>query len=93
MSTEDSGGFILRPGSVVQITDETPGRDGWLGAFVMVTEVKSWGVQGFVHMLKGHDEKAEAYIRLAHGKYEYIGEACMVPASVAEQSQQSGSEK
>ena len=53
-STRESGGFVLNPGSVVQITDETPGRDGWLGAFVLVTN------------------------------YEYIGEACMVPASVAE---------
>lgn len=81
--TKDSGGFTLNPGSVVQITDESPGRGGWLGAFVLVTEVKSWGVLGFVHCIKSHDEASEAYIRLTHDQYEYIGEACFVPESVA----------
>lgn len=85
-STPDSGGFILNPGSVVQITDETPGRGGWLGAFVLVTEVRSWGVQGFVHCIKDHDTQTAAYIRVEHGKFEYIGEAALAPPDVVESS-------
>lgn len=65
----------LKPGSVVQITDDTPGRKGWYGAFLLVTEVKPWGVQGFVHCIQSHDVMTAAYVRLPHGKFELIGQA------------------
>jgi hypothetical protein len=88
-STPDSGGFALNPGSVVQITDETPGRGGWLGAFVLVTKVAPWGVQGYVHCIVDHDTQTRAYIRVEHGQYEYIGESAMAPEGVAAPSEQS----
>lgn len=87
--TADSGGFVLNPGSVVQIT-EAHGRNGWIGAFVHVEEVKSWGVQGFVHVVIDHDHQAAVYIRLKHGEYEYIGEAAMAPSDVDESSAHPG---
>ena len=65
-------------GDVFQIT-EKHGRKGWIGAFVLATEIKSWGIQGFVAHLKTHDEQTSAYIRLKWEEIEYIGRAPLVP--------------
>jgi hypothetical protein len=71
----------VKEGSVVQINEEMdPGRKGWIGAFVLVTEVRSWGVVGFVHTLEDHDHSGAAYIRLKWGTFDHIGEAKLVPA-------------
>jgi hypothetical protein len=43
----------------------------WGGCFLTVTEVKHWGIQGFVEV----PMKGQAYIRIEHGLYEPIGEA------------------
>jgi len=59
--------------------NETHGRNGWIGAFVMAEEVKSWGIQGFVTVLKDHDTQARAYIRLKFDEIDYIGKAALVP--------------
>jgi hypothetical protein len=48
-----------RPGDVFQI-NETHGRAGWIGAFVLATEIKSWGIQGFVHVVEKHEESGRA---------------------------------
>lgn len=69
---------VFVPGDVFQIT-EAHGRAGWIGAFVLATEVKAWGIQGFVVDIKTHDEQARAYIRLAWGDLEYIGHAAIIP--------------
>ena len=66
------------PGSVFQINGKH-GRNGWIGAFVLATEIKSWGIQGFVHHIKTHEEKAEVWIRLKWDEIEYIGEAVLIP--------------
>jgi hypothetical protein len=65
-------------GDVVQII-ETHGRNGWIGAFVMVTEVKSFGIQGFVTTIKSHEEQTQAYIRLPWNQFEYVGKATLTP--------------
>ena len=64
---------VIKPGAVVQIAPEH-GRNGWIGAFVLVEEVKTWGIQGFVHVIETHDVNKSAYIRL---KWDEIDLVCM----------------
>lgn len=43
----------------------------WGGCLIQVTEIKSWGIQGYVQMpLQG-----QAYIRVNKGEFEKIGSA------------------
>lgn len=63
-----------RTGAVYQINERFT-RKGWVGAFVMVTEPKSWGIQGFVSHVKTHDEQSQAYIRLEWKDIDFIGHA------------------
>jgi hypothetical protein len=69
---------ICSAGDVFQISEEH-GRAGWIGAFVLSTEVKKWGIKGFVHIIKGDAEMASAHIRLEWKDVEYIGHANLVP--------------
>ena len=64
-------------GSVVQIDPEHDGR--FAACFLTVTELKSWGVQGFVKMPAG----GEAYYRAPFEAIHYIGQAEWVPANDA----------
>jgi hypothetical protein len=66
-------------GDVFQI-NEKHGRTGWVGALVLATEVKGWGVMGFVAHVVSHDEQARAYIRLPFDQIDYIGHAPLIPA-------------
>lgn len=66
-------------GDVFQI-NEAHGRKGWVGCLVMATEVKSWGIQGFIAAPKQHEEQARYFIRLKYDEIEYIGHAPLVPA-------------
>lgn len=66
------------PGDVYQI-NEKHGRAGWVGAFVLATEIKPWGIQGFVHVVETHDVQASAYIRLPWDSIDYVGRASLVP--------------
>lgn len=68
----------LRINSVVQINEH--GMDGWIGCLVQVTEVKSWGIQGYVQIPKG----GQAFIRLNFSSICYIGEAVMVQSDPEE---------
>ena len=63
---------LVKENSVVQINEK--GQEGWIGCLVHVSEVKSWGVQGFIHI----PMKGDAYIRLEWDKIDYIGEAILV---------------
>ena len=74
--------LAIEPGDVVQI-NEHHARQGWTGAFVLVSEVKSWGVQGFVHMIQTHDKMARAYIRLPFEDVDRVGRAALVPRDEA----------
>lgn len=62
----------IQVNDVVQLV---PGHK-WAGCFVTVTEVKSWGIQGFVQIpLRG-----PAYIRVTQEDYVKIGTAEFVHA-------------
>jgi hypothetical protein len=46
----------------------------WAGCLIVVSEIKSWGIQGYVQMpLQG-----QAYIRLKFEEIEKVGEAIFV---------------
>ena len=77
-------------GDVFQI-NERHGRRGWIGAFVTATEINVWGIQGFVHCLKTHDEYERAYIRLSWDAVCYIGGAALIPQDVHITPETSGS--
>lgn len=64
-------------GDVFQIT-EIHVRKGWIGCFVMATEIKHFGIQGFVSHIVSHEEQSRAYIRLNWEEIEFIGHAVMI---------------
>lgn len=64
-------------GDVYQI-NEKHDRAGWIGAFVLATEIKAWGIQGFVHAIKTHDEQASIWIRLEWDHIDYVGRAALI---------------
>jgi hypothetical protein len=86
----EAGKILCKVGSVVQINEHhDPGdgsRMGWVGAFVLVTELKGWGVMGFVHHVDTHDKSANAYIRLKWEHIEFVGQATLVPQGIHEAS-------
>lgn len=60
---------MIEVNDIVQISQEINHHDGfWAGNLLIVTEVKSWGVQGYCRTLEG-----KAYIRLKIGTYEKVG--------------------
>lgn len=67
----------MRPrGSIVQITKET---HPWFPCLVIVSEVKSSGVQGYITIPRNDGEKCEnAYIRLNNDEFEPVGKAAIV---------------
>jgi hypothetical protein len=67
----------LRVGDVVQISPETPSK--FRGCFMLVTEPKSWGAQGFIAIPYGEDMPGNAYFRCKWEDMEYIGPAVWVP--------------
>lgn len=67
-----------KPGDVFQI-NETHGREGWIGVFILATEIRTWGIQGFTTCIKTHNEKNLAYIRLEWSEIDYIGRAALIP--------------
>jgi hypothetical protein len=69
----------IKVGSVVQINPETH-KGFFPGCFMLVTEVKSWGAQGFIAMPRSREEPpGEAYYRAKWEEMEYVGEAKFVP--------------
>lgn len=69
------GTHDVQVGDVVQI--EPNEETDWFGGCLMtVTEVKIWGVQGFVAMpVERGQPPAKAYYRVKHGQYARIGQA------------------
>lgn len=69
----------LKVGDVVQISPELDGF--FRGCFMLVTEVKSWGAQGFISMPKTRQElPGRAYFRCKWEDMEFIGHAQWIPA-------------
>lgn len=62
----------VKVGDVVQLDpEEHTHHDGfWAGQLLLVTEVKSWGVQGYAQVHKGR-----VYYRAENGTFKRIGHA------------------
>lgn len=72
---------MIEVNDIVQISPEVNHQGGfWAGNLLVVTEVKSWGVQGYCRT-----EKGEAYIRLKHGQFEKVGRLAWVAQEENEQ--------
>lgn len=68
----------IAAGDIVQVL---PDAGNWASCLVIVTEVKSWGIQGFTPM---PPHGGQAYIRLLWEKIEATGgKAVFMPASEA----------
>jgi hypothetical protein len=74
----------LQVGDVVQISPDLP--DCFFGGcFLLVTEPKPWGAQGFVAMPQNRGElPGRAYFRCKWADMEYVGPAAWIPADDAE---------
>lgn len=58
---------------IVQVTNQD---NDWFPCLVVVTEIKSFGIQGYTSVPRGGD----AYIRLMSADYEKVGTAAVVSA-------------
>jgi hypothetical protein len=63
---------LVKENSVVQLNEKA--QEGWIGCFLQVSEVKNWGVQGWVQIPMG----GSAYLRPTWDQIDYIGEAVLV---------------
>lgn len=65
--------MYLERGDIIQANENA---GAWCGTVLIVDEVKSWGVQAFVHV----PMKGDAYIRLKPDQYEVLGgQAILMP--------------
>lgn len=64
-------------GDVVQITENYD--RGFVGAFLLVEEVRRWGVIGFIAHVKDRLTQGQVHLRLKYDCVERIGKAKIVP--------------
>ena len=62
----------IKVNSVVQLNERA--EEGWVGCFLQVSEVKNWGVQGWVKI----PMQGSAYLRPTWDQIDYIGEAILI---------------
>ena len=63
----------LKRGSIIQANEHA---GAWCDTVLVVDEVKSWGVQAFVHI----QMRGDAFIRLKPDQYEVLGgQAVLMP--------------
>lgn len=68
MSEEPAG---LQIHSIVQLDPEKTKNPMFAGCLMVVTEIKSWGVQGYVQGLGSNGiSGGQAYYRAEHGTFE-----------------------
>lgn len=66
----------LKAGDVVQLNPDTVYNKAFAGAFMIVTEPKSWGAQGYVQVLgENREPGGQAYYRANWDEMEFIGHA------------------
>ncbi len=69
----------VNKGDVVQIVNP---EHHWYPCLIIVSEVKSWGIQGYLSIPKDNKGQegsiGQAYIRLSTGNFEVIGKASVV---------------
>ena len=63
----------MKVNDVYQLSPEV-GNSHFAGCFMVITEVKPWGAQGYVRVPGGGD----AYYRAEHEEMEYVGRAIWV---------------
>lgn len=69
-------GAQLQPGDLVQIDPEHSGNPMFAGCILCVTEIKSWGVQGYVQALGENGQQGgQAYYRIKWDQIEHVGRA------------------
>lgn len=87
LTVPDADGNLVAVGDVVQLSPDTV-NDGGLafvngffpGCFMLVTEVKPWGVQGFISMPQEQGKHpGHAYFRAKRENFVRIGEAAWAP--------------
>lgn len=69
----------MKIGSIVQLNPETTKNPMFRGCLMVVTELKSWGVQGYVQSLGVNEEMGgQAYYRAETGTFEVCKEGAAV---------------
>ena len=68
-------GQPVAPGDIVQIAPECKTNPLFGGCMLVISEVRAWGVQGYVQALGAGSESpgGQAYIRLTWEKIEHTG--------------------
>lgn len=67
---------LLGVGDVVQLSPFDTKNEMFAGCFMIVTELKKWGVQGYVQALGTNGEiGGQAYYRADWEEFEYAGKA------------------
>jgi hypothetical protein len=73
-SSTSSAGLLA--GDIVQVTNEA---HHWFPCLIVVSEIKSFGIQGFAFMpCNDGSGTGEAYIRLNSSDFEPIGASCII---------------
>jgi len=67
------------PGDVFQI-NEKHNRDGLIGSFILATEIKSYGILGFVHNVDSFDSYSRIYLILKWDEIDFIGHTNLIPS-------------
>lgn len=64
----------IEPGDIVQLDPEKTQNKAFAACLLIVTEVKKWGVQGYVQALGTREEiGGSAYYRAEHGTFAATG--------------------
>ncbi len=84
---KDATGYMLAVGDVVQIDPKTTEAGGLFGAcFMMVTELKSFGAQGFIAIPGERGQPpGQAYFRAKSEEMLHVGVAPWQPVSIADE--------
>jgi len=69
----------IEVGDVVQINEKF-GREGWVGAFVQITDIQEWGIIGFVHQIISEKKNGQVPVNLKWEWIEHVGTATLRPA-------------
>ena len=69
----------IHVGDIVQLDPVTTTNPAFAGCFMVVTEVKDWGVMGYAHALGTREARGgQAYYRAVNDTFERCGKAVWV---------------
>ena len=82
-------GSNLKVGDVVQISPEHDGNPAFAACMLTVSEVKTWGVQGYVQALGTREAMGgQAYYRVKFAEIEYVGKSVWAAGSASKGEQE-----